>query len=63
MTANGGAGGTVPTEFSGKRKLYIPLNFFFSKGNAGAALPLIALQYHEVRVSIELAEREDILRK
>lgn len=62
MTGNGGAGGTVPTEFTGKRKLYIPLNFFFSKGSAGAALPLIALQYHEVRVSIDLAQKDEVLR-
>lgn len=30
---------------------YIPLEFFFSK-NPGAALPLIALQYHEVKINI-----------
>ena len=44
------------------RKLYIPINFWFSKGSAGAALPLIALQYHEVRISIELAAKGDVLR-
>jgi len=31
---------------------YIPLNFFYTK-NPGAALPLIALQYHEVKINIE----------
>lgn len=31
--------------------LYIPLFFFFTK-NPGAALPLIALQYHEVKINI-----------
>ena len=31
--------------------LYIPLCFFFTK-NPGAALPLIALQYHEVKINI-----------
>ena len=45
-----------------QRKLYIPINFWFSKGSAGAALPLIALQYHEVRISIELADKEFIQR-
>jgi hypothetical protein len=30
---------------------YIPLYFFFTK-NPGAALPLIALQYHEVKVNL-----------
>ena len=32
--------------------VYIPLNFFYTK-NPGAALPLIALQYHEVKINIE----------
>uniref|UniRef100_A0A6C0ENP3 Major capsid protein n=1 Tax=viral metagenome TaxID=1070528 RepID=A0A6C0ENP3_9ZZZZ len=30
---------------------YVPLNFFFCR-NPGAALPLIALQYHEVKINI-----------
>ena len=32
--------------------LYVPLNFFYTR-NPGAALPLIALQYHEVKLNIE----------
>jgi hypothetical protein len=36
------------------RTLYIPLQFFFCT-NPGLALPLIALQYHEVRLKFELA--------
>jgi hypothetical protein len=32
--------------------LYIPLYFFYTK-NPGAALPLIALQYHEVKINIQ----------
>jgi hypothetical protein len=31
--------------------LYIPLEFFYAR-NPGAALPLIALQYHEVKINI-----------
>ena len=31
---------------------YIPLYFFFTR-NPGAALPLIALQYHEVKINIQ----------
>jgi hypothetical protein len=42
--------------------IYVPLNFFFSKGSCGAALPLIALQYHEVRITIEFGDVKDILR-
>ena len=35
------------------KTLYIPLRFWFNR-NAGLALPLIALQYHEVKVLVEL---------
>ena len=35
-------------------KVYLPLIFFFNR-NPGLALPLIALQYHEVRIDIDLA--------
>lgn len=34
------------------RTLYIPLQFWFNR-NIGLALPLIALQYHEVKIIIE----------
>ena len=34
-----------------KTKLYIPLEFWFCR-NVGLALPLIALQYHEVKINI-----------
>ena len=69
MTANDGPDGEDCQQESlgdhgfATRKLYIPINFFFSKGSAGAALPLIALQYHEVRVSIELASMAEVTRK
>ena len=32
--------------------LYVPLNFFYTR-NPGCALPLIALQYHEVKINIQ----------
>ena len=34
--------------------VYLPLIFFFNR-NPGLALPLIALQYHEVRIDLDLA--------
>ena len=37
---------------TGTTKLFIPLEFWFCR-NIGLALPLIALQYHEVKVKIE----------
>lgn len=39
--------------------LYIPLQFFFCR-NVGLALPLIALQYHEVRVTLEFERTEKL---
>jgi len=38
--------------------LYIPLEFWFCK-NPGLALPLIALQYHEVKINIEFRSASD----
>jgi hypothetical protein len=51
--ANGGAPGTGM-----QKQLYIPLEFWFCR-NVGLALPLIALQYHEVKInlSFETADR------
>jgi hypothetical protein len=42
--------------------LYIPLQFWFNR-NPGLALPLIALQYHEVRFNITLTESTDLVSK
>ena len=36
-----------------KKKLIVPLQFWFCK-NIGLALPLVALQYHEVKVYVDL---------
>ncbi len=40
--------------------LYIPLQFWFCR-NPGLALPLIALQYHEVRITLDLRPLEECL--
>uniref|UniRef100_A0A6C0AND3 Major capsid protein N-terminal domain-containing protein n=1 Tax=viral metagenome TaxID=1070528 RepID=A0A6C0AND3_9ZZZZ len=45
-------GYTEPNTF-GPKKFYIPLKFWFCK-NPGLALPLIALQYHPVRINLTL---------
>ena len=42
-----GSGGNITA-----RTLYIPLQFWFNR-NPGLALPLIALQYHEVKINFE----------
>jgi hypothetical protein len=40
--------------------LYIPLQFWFCR-NPGLALPLIALQYHEVRINVDLRPIDECL--
>ena len=40
--------------------LYIPLKFFFDR-NVGVALPLIALQYHEVKVNISIEQLSNLI--
>ena len=42
--------------------LYIPLEFWFCR-NVGLALPLIALQYHEVKINIEFESLNNIIDK
>jgi hypothetical protein len=37
-----------------KNTLYVPLQFWFNR-NPGLALPLIALQYHEVKLNVQFA--------
>ena len=40
--------------------LYIPLQFWFCR-NPGLALPLIALQYHEVRINLEFNDLRNLM--
>jgi hypothetical protein len=50
LAANGGCDSVTGRPFR-QNLTYIPLMFFFCR-NPGAALPLIALQYHEVKINI-----------
>lgn len=56
----------VPTQVCAPRNalpettLYIPLTFWFCR-NPGLALPLIALQYHEVRINVDLRPIDECL--
>jgi hypothetical protein len=53
---NGASQGNSPSNsvnLFGPIRLYVPLRFWFCK-NPGLALPLIALQYHPVRINITL---------
>ena len=47
-----GADGDITSRNTVDNVLYIPLEFWFCR-NIGLALPLIALQYHEVKIKIE----------
>ena len=42
------------------QRLYVPLQFWFNR-NPGLALPLIALQYHEVKLNLELRNLSELL--
>ena len=50
----------APRQALPETTLYIPLQFWFCR-NPGLALPLIALQYHEVKVNIELRPMDEVL--
>ena len=46
----------VDTAGKNASQLYIPFQFWFNRNN-GLALPLIALQYHDVRITCQLRDR------
>lgn len=58
--------GDVPelTTYNGDHKdeytMYIPLKFWFNR-HVGLALPLIALQYHEVRLHFDFHRKEELI--
>ena len=47
------------TNHNSSATCYIPLRFWFNR-NPGLALPLIALQYHEVKINMTLAAETDM---
>lgn len=46
--------------FTGAKTLFIPIHFWFTE-TWGNALPLVALQHHEVKISVTFAAPKDIL--
>jgi len=46
-------------DITNTKKIYIPLKFWFNR-NPGLALPLIALQYHEVKIKFNFS-RDDLI--
>ena len=53
------AGGLSGAGIASTDTMYVPLRFWFCR-NPGLALPLIALQYHEVKVNLTLAAETEI---
>jgi hypothetical protein len=53
MYTAGGSSVTVPGQI-----LYIPLQFWWNN-NPGLALPLIAMQYHEVKINLEINDAKN----
>ena len=52
--------GGIAMSTSATTRLYVPLQFWFNR-NPGLALPLIALQYHEVKLNLELRAFADLI--
>jgi len=59
MSGMGGVSGQNDTTIRHIDKMFIPLMFWFCR-NPGLALPLIALQYHEVKVIAEFGAAADL---
>ena len=53
-------GGLQGAATGNKFRLYVPLQFWFNR-NPGLALPLIALQYHEVKLNLEIRPITDLV--
>jgi hypothetical protein len=49
-------------DFGKSYEVYVPLEFWFCR-NVGLALPLIALQYHEVKINVEYESIENLCDK
>jgi len=50
----------APRQALPETTLYVPLQFWFCR-NPGLALPLIALQYHEVKINLDIRNIEECL--
>ena len=60
MACMGGVQGlSTGSGYTTLEKIFVPLQFWFNR-NPGLALPLIALQYHEVKLSITFGAATDV---
>jgi hypothetical protein len=49
-----------PNDAASAHRLYVPLPFHFSSGNPGLSLPLVALPYHDIKVTVNLKDISQI---
>lgn len=47
-------------DYTSAKRIYVPLQFWFNR-NPGLALPLIALQYHEVKLNLNIRQFSDLI--
>ena len=59
MVANTEQTGSLAMSLTASSRLYVPLQFWFNR-NPGLALPLIALQYHEVKLNLTIRQLADL---
>ena len=60
LTAGSEQVGGVALSTTATTRLYVPLQFWFNR-NPGLALPLIALQYHEVKLNLTIRQFSDLV--
>tara|TARA_B110000261_G_scaffold163282_1_gene208958 strand:- start:73 stop:1431 length:1359 start_codon:yes stop_codon:yes gene_type:complete len=61
MVLNGSKNIESTKKLGNELTLYVPLAFWFNR-NPGLALPLIALQYHEVKLTFDFEEAKTLIR-
>jgi hypothetical protein len=57
-----GKGDSTGIAVAATTRMFVPLQFWFNR-NPGLALPLIALQYHEVKVTVQFEEQAKLIRE
>ena len=62
MTGTGKGEATNTAAAAHTTRMFIPLQFWFNR-NPGLALPLIALQYHEVKVTVQFENVSKLIKK
>lgn len=51
---------TISSEYRPKRRIYVPLNFWFCR-DIGNSIPMINILYSDIRINIETSELDELL--